>query len=427
MEFIGTNLNTLTDILPFNDGSRPVLRRCTWIAVTFVSYVIGFNLLSKFAKAQLIHEAVPKINQHRLKIALWRIVFALWAIVLYLASVWDSNEGNLLHLILQAAAPKCNTTSLHVSKQNMYSEMALFTAPVSFFLHQIYISISSFTEPAVTTMGGLSLFVFLCNFIDCQKFCLQVLFLLGLNVGTLEVARTIYALRSRCRGFNGPPPSVFLRCMGLPVFIVHLLAWMLINFYLFPKMYFSLPSATEIEPSARIGTVYINLFLIIFAKIQFFDSPAWSLVKLVVRKPSALGRVSGLKSLPMIVLLPYSSSVLPELKAIQLQFLMNALPTSAERRIIRKKIMSGDNQTSAPISEEKANLLSFIKLPEEVSGESQETSTTDLGTSADGDASPTHSETGSSKGTSQAEATPHKQNDEEKQRRLSELDEESQD
>lgn len=34
---------------------------------------------------------------------------------------------------------------------------------------------------------------------------------------------------------------------------------------------------------------------------------------------------------------------------------------SAERRIIRKKIMSGESQTSAPISEGTAGLLSVIK------------------------------------------------------------------
>lgn len=362
MEFIDTNLNTLTDILLFTNGNRPLLRRSAWVAITFFVYMLGFNLLSKFAKECIIHEAVPKINQHRLKIALWRIVFSLWAIVFYLTSVWELNEGNLVRVVSQAsAAPQYNITNLNSLKQNIYLELALLTAPVSFFLHQIYISISSFMEPAVISMGGMSLFVCLCYYFCCQKFCLQVLFLLGLNVGTLEVARIVYALKSRYKGFHGPPAHPFLQYVALPAFILHLLTWMLINFYLFPKMYFSLPSAIEIEPSLRTATVYINLFLVFYAKVQFFDSPAWSLMKLVVKRPSTLGRVCGLKSIPMVVLLPYSSSLLPELKNIQIRFLMNALPTSAERRIIRKKILSGESQTSAPISKGTADLFSVIK------------------------------------------------------------------
>lgn len=121
----------------------------------------------------------------------------------------------------------------------------------------------------------------------------------------------------------------------------------------------SLPSVRERNLLCPSATAYINIFLIIFAYKQLFKSPMWSLFKVLVQRPSE--RRATPKSFPAVVLLPYTSSLLPELRAIQMNFLLDAIPTSAEQRMIRKKILSSGGHTSAPVNQGKADLLSIVK------------------------------------------------------------------
>lgn len=355
-----TNLSLLTDFIPTSTYNKKSVRFSVMLAVCFMSYCCGYNCLKRFLKAFVINESIPRINQLRLTDAIWRLIFSIWIVSFFSFSLQDLKCSSFIGCFINATTSPQPNITLYKLEGFSSSETTFLVAPISFFFHQLYLSAtSSIVEPAIVSMCGLALFVFSTYSAGCSHLCLQILLFLALNVGTLELSRVIYALKSRCRGFKGPPAPSVLHLIAAPVFILHLCTWTVVNLYLFPILYMSLPSVRERNLLCPSATAYINIFLIIFAYKQLFKSPMWSLFKVLVQRPSE--RRATPKSFPAVVLLPYTSSLLPELRAIQMNFLLDAIPTSAEQRMIRKKILSSGGHTSAPVNQGKADLLSIVK------------------------------------------------------------------
>lgn len=119
------------------------------------------NILSH-AQACLIHEAIPQINKTRIIRGLWRLTFSVWIIVIFfLNTSRNLKPDHLDYGFLQAVTTfHCNLTSFQPTrKEDTPLDNALVTAPAAFFLHQLYISLTDSSEPAIVTMTCLALFV----------------------------------------------------------------------------------------------------------------------------------------------------------------------------------------------------------------------------------------------------------------------------
>lgn len=364
MELGLTNLDNLTGILQISSENSSTFRFFLMIC-TFTCILVIFNCFKNLLKAFVIHEAVPKINQKRFINAVWHVVFSTVVLMntININITWDANFSLKDTLKHAAFMPQCNNNIIvqTVKQQKIFDDFGTVVLPITFFLHQLYASTSLFLEPDVLSTVCCSLFIYASHTLRCPNLCLRVLSLLALDVGSMELARAIYALKSRKRGFKGPKVPLLLRIISVPSFFLHVICWSVVNLYLVPILFLSLPAVSEIDASYRFATAYVNIFLVLLAKQRLFESPVWYLFKMLVTRPADFKRMRSFQTLPVVLLLPYTSQLLPELKAIQMDSLLNAIPTSAERRLMRKKILSANGQSSAPMTEEKADLLSIIK------------------------------------------------------------------
>ncbi|KAK3931123.1 CRISPR-associated endoribonuclease Cas2 1 [Frankliniella fusca] len=349
------NLDNLTGIFYNNIQERTTIRYSVLI-FTLTCIIVIFNCFSFLMKAVLIHEAIPKINQQRAVNAIWHVIFSVVVLIysINLNIIWDGNFSLKEILTKKVLKPQCNSTVQILKEQQTFNDFGTLVLPVAFFLHQLYLSTSFYKEPDVSSTVGYCLFFYASYTLQCPNLCLKVLSLLALDMGSMELARAIYALKSRQKGFKGPNAPLFLRMIAMPSFFLHVVAWSIINLYTIPLLFLSLPSVPEVDTSFRLATGYINIFIVCLAKQRLFDSlclmvtiytfqPVWYLFKMLVTRPSDFKRMRSLQSLPVILLLPYTSQLLPELKAIQMDFLLNAIPTSsAERRLMRRKILSAN-------------------------------------------------------------------------------------
>ncbi|KAE8738973.1 hypothetical protein FOCC_FOCC015518 [Frankliniella occidentalis] len=341
MELGLTNLDNLTGILQISSENSSTFRFFLMIC-TFTCILVIFNCFKNLLKAFVIHEAVPKINQKRFINAVWHVIFSTVVLMntININITWDANFSLKDTLKHAAFMPQCNNNIIvqTVKQQKIFDDFGTVVLPITFFLHQLYASTSLFLEPDVLSTVCCSLFIYASHTLRCPNLCLRVLSLLALDVGSMELARAIYALKSRKRGFKGPKVPLLLRIISVPSFFLHVICWSVVNLYLVPILFLSLPAVSEIDASYRFATAYVNIFLVLLAKQRLFESPVWYLFKMLVTRPADFKRMRSFQTLPVVLLLPYTSQLLPELKAIQMDSLLNAIPTRQGVKVLKRKM-----------------------------------------------------------------------------------------